>query len=283
MSATEARAARSPRRRRAFRPRAGRPVRRPREARIGLRDAGADGGQGLRRVAAGRACARRDRAAAAALQGHRRTAPPCGRPTNRCGRRSACGRRRHGDERPARCARPALRGRWLAAAGRHCFSPESFERLVEPALADLQLEDSGRARRVRGRLRDGVDRHGGGVRPAASPSARARSSATTSSSRSPALDPAAHRALGVDGRAAARPRRPGASEERDRVGVGRGSRRRRSWRSSSVAGAVPAARGGFAAPDARRRRRRTSRSRCGSSNDRRARATAAAAASKPAA
>ena len=39
---------------------------------------------------------------------------------------------------------PALRGRWLAAAGRHVFSPESFERLVEPALADLQREDSGR-------------------------------------------------------------------------------------------------------------------------------------------
>ena len=39
---------------------------------------------------------------------------------------------------------PALRGRWLAAAGRHVFSPESFERLVEPALADLQLEDTGR-------------------------------------------------------------------------------------------------------------------------------------------
>jgi len=39
---------------------------------------------------------------------------------------------------------PALRGRWLAAAGRHVFSPESFERLVEPALADLQHEDSGR-------------------------------------------------------------------------------------------------------------------------------------------
>ena len=39
---------------------------------------------------------------------------------------------------------PALRGRWLAAVGRHVFSPESFERLVEPALADLQLEDTGR-------------------------------------------------------------------------------------------------------------------------------------------
>ena len=39
---------------------------------------------------------------------------------------------------------PALRGRWLAAAGRHAFSPESFERLIEPALADLQREDSGR-------------------------------------------------------------------------------------------------------------------------------------------
>jgi len=39
---------------------------------------------------------------------------------------------------------PALRGRWLAAAGRQMFSPESFDRLVEPALADLQREDSGR-------------------------------------------------------------------------------------------------------------------------------------------
>jgi len=39
---------------------------------------------------------------------------------------------------------PALKGRWLTAAARHCFSLESFERLVEPALADLQREDSGR-------------------------------------------------------------------------------------------------------------------------------------------
>ena len=39
---------------------------------------------------------------------------------------------------------PALRGRWLTAAGRHLFSAESFELLVEPALADLQHEDGRR-------------------------------------------------------------------------------------------------------------------------------------------
>jgi hypothetical protein len=38
----------------------------------------------------------------------------------------------------------ALRGRWMAAAARRVFSPESFALLVEPALADLQLENSGR-------------------------------------------------------------------------------------------------------------------------------------------
>jgi hypothetical protein len=38
----------------------------------------------------------------------------------------------------------ALRGRWLAAAGRRLLSAESFEHLVEPAIADLQREDSGR-------------------------------------------------------------------------------------------------------------------------------------------
>jgi hypothetical protein len=39
---------------------------------------------------------------------------------------------------------PALRGRWMAAASRRLFSPESFALLVEPAIADLQLESSGR-------------------------------------------------------------------------------------------------------------------------------------------
>jgi len=39
---------------------------------------------------------------------------------------------------------PALRGRWIAAASRRLFSPESFALLVEPAIADLQLEASGR-------------------------------------------------------------------------------------------------------------------------------------------
>jgi hypothetical protein len=39
---------------------------------------------------------------------------------------------------------PALRGRWIAAASRRLFSPESFALLVEPAIADLQLENSGR-------------------------------------------------------------------------------------------------------------------------------------------
>lgn len=39
---------------------------------------------------------------------------------------------------------PALRGQWMAAAARRVFSPESFALLVEPAIADLQLEDSGR-------------------------------------------------------------------------------------------------------------------------------------------
>lgn len=39
---------------------------------------------------------------------------------------------------------PALRGRWMAAASRRLFSPESFALLVEPAIADLQIENSGR-------------------------------------------------------------------------------------------------------------------------------------------
>ena len=37
-----------------------------------------------------------------------------------------------------------MRGRWMAAAGRRLFSRESFALLVEPAIADLQLENSGR-------------------------------------------------------------------------------------------------------------------------------------------
>jgi len=40
--------------------------------------------------------------------------------------------------------RPAPRGRWMAAAARRLFSPESFSLLVEPAIADLQIENSGR-------------------------------------------------------------------------------------------------------------------------------------------
>lgn len=39
---------------------------------------------------------------------------------------------------------PALRGRWMAAAARRLFSSDSFTLLVEPAIADLQLENSGR-------------------------------------------------------------------------------------------------------------------------------------------
>jgi hypothetical protein len=37
-----------------------------------------------------------------------------------------------------------MRGRLMAAASRRAFSPESFALLVEPAIADLQLENSGR-------------------------------------------------------------------------------------------------------------------------------------------
>ena len=55
---------------------------------------------------------------------------------------------------------PALRGRWLAAAGRHVFSPESFARLVEPALADLQHRRQRPSRRRMDAYRDGLDRHG---------------------------------------------------------------------------------------------------------------------------
>jgi hypothetical protein len=44
-----------------------------------------------------------------------------------------------------RANRPsALRGRWIAAASRRLFAPESFALLVEPAIADLQVENSGR-------------------------------------------------------------------------------------------------------------------------------------------
>jgi hypothetical protein len=37
-----------------------------------------------------------------------------------------------------------MRGRWMEAASRRVFSAESFSLLVEPAIADLQLETSGR-------------------------------------------------------------------------------------------------------------------------------------------
>jgi hypothetical protein len=37
-----------------------------------------------------------------------------------------------------------MRGRWMEAASRRLFSAESFALLVEPAIADLQLEDSPR-------------------------------------------------------------------------------------------------------------------------------------------
>jgi hypothetical protein len=40
---------------------------------------------------------------------------------------------------------PAVKGRWLEAVARRCFAPDAFERLVEPALADLQREEGGRA------------------------------------------------------------------------------------------------------------------------------------------
>ena len=39
---------------------------------------------------------------------------------------------------------PALRGRWIAAVSRRLFSTESFALLIEPAIADLQLESGGR-------------------------------------------------------------------------------------------------------------------------------------------
>ena len=39
---------------------------------------------------------------------------------------------------------PTVRGRWMAAASRRLFSAESFSLLVEPAIADLQIENSGR-------------------------------------------------------------------------------------------------------------------------------------------
>jgi hypothetical protein len=39
---------------------------------------------------------------------------------------------------------PTHRGRWIAAASRRLFSAQSFALLVEPAIADLQLENSGR-------------------------------------------------------------------------------------------------------------------------------------------
>ena len=36
-----------------------------------------------------------------------------------------------------------MRGRWIEAAARRLFSSESFALLVEPAIADLQVEESG--------------------------------------------------------------------------------------------------------------------------------------------
>jgi hypothetical protein len=39
---------------------------------------------------------------------------------------------------------PARPGRWIAAVSRRLFSAESFALLIEPAIADLQLETGGR-------------------------------------------------------------------------------------------------------------------------------------------
>jgi hypothetical protein len=44
----------------------------------------------------------------------------------------------------AAASRPALPGQWIAAAARRLFSPEAFSLLIEPAIADLQFERSGR-------------------------------------------------------------------------------------------------------------------------------------------
>jgi len=46
--------------------------------------------------------------------------------------------------RPRASRTPAHRGRWMAAASRCLFSAESFALLIEPAIADLQLESSRR-------------------------------------------------------------------------------------------------------------------------------------------
>jgi len=50
--------------------------------------------------------------------------------------------------RPLASRTPALRGRWIGAVSRRLFSAESFALLIEPALADLQLETSGPAARL---------------------------------------------------------------------------------------------------------------------------------------
>ena len=69
---------------------------------------------------------------------------------------------------------PALRGRWMAAAARRLFSPESFALLVEPAIADLQVDTGRDGSRLVGRgaaVRD-VRRGGHGhAFPGSSPSA----------------------------------------------------------------------------------------------------------------
>ena len=50
--------------------------------------------------------------------------------------------------RPLASHTPTLRGRWLIAVSRRLFSAESFALLIEPAIADLQLETSGLAARL---------------------------------------------------------------------------------------------------------------------------------------
>ena len=121
------------------------------------------GSQGLRRIASGRTARRRDRPAPPLVQGQRlRRHRAAGLSIAAAGHQPAAGR---GTVMRARAPRPpALRGRWMAAASRRLFSPESFSLLVEPAIADLQIENSGRLAERDRRLPHGVDRHGRRVR-----------------------------------------------------------------------------------------------------------------------
>src|SRR5688500_12539806 len=121
-------------RRRGLRPRAGHRFSRPLEARHGLRDARADGGQGLHHVAPGGDASGSRRAAAAPLHTDAARAPG---PRHLVGPGAISGA--GGDPMT-----PGLD--WLRDRVSLLVRPSTMERLVDPILTDVRLECQGARR-----------------------------------------------------------------------------------------------------------------------------------------